>query len=53
MALLFDLAERNGTTLLLVTHDAELAASCERILHIHDGRIEADRRGGRREAALA
>jgi putative ABC transport system ATP-binding protein len=52
MALLFDLAERNGTTLLLVTHDADLAASCGRILHIQDGRIEADRRGGRREAAV-
>ena len=34
MALLFDLAERHGTTLLLVTHDADLAAACERILQL-------------------
>jgi putative ABC transport system ATP-binding protein len=53
MALLFELAEGNGTTLLLVTHDADLAASCGRVLHIQDGRIEDDRRSTRREAALA
>jgi putative ABC transport system ATP-binding protein len=52
MTLLYDLAERHGTTLLLVTHDTDLVASCDRILQIHDGRIQADRRNGRRDAAL-
>lgn len=49
--LMFDLADRHGTTLLLVTHDADLVGACERILQIQDGRILADRRAGRREAA--
>ena len=29
-----------GTTLVLVTHDAALAARCDRVLHMHSGRIE-------------
>jgi putative ABC transport system ATP-binding protein len=29
-----------GTTLVLVTHDTALAARCDRVLHIHSGRIE-------------
>ena len=36
---LFELRERTGTTLLLVTHDAGLAARCERRIHIADGRV--------------
>jgi putative ABC transport system ATP-binding protein len=36
---LFELRERIGTTLLLVTHDARLAARCERRIHIADGRV--------------
>ena len=27
------------TTLILVTHDVELAARCDRIVHLHDGKI--------------
>ena len=37
--LLFDLGARCGTTLLLVTHDDALAARCERIVRLGDGRI--------------
>jgi putative ABC transport system ATP-binding protein len=37
--LLFDLAARNGTTLLLITHDPAIAARCDRIVHLADGRI--------------
>ena len=35
---------RQGTSLLLITHDARLAERCERQLHMSDGRIVEDRR---------
>ncbi|CAA6696889.1 MULTISPECIES: ABC transporter ATP-binding protein [unclassified Lentimonas] len=37
--LLFDLNHELGTTLVLVTHDPRLAAKCDRILSLRDGRI--------------
>lgn len=37
--LLFDLNAASGTTLVLVTHDAQLAARCERRLHLEAGRV--------------
>lgn len=39
--LTFGLQRQHGTTLVLVTHDAELAARCDRIVRMADGRIEA------------
>jgi putative ABC transport system ATP-binding protein len=39
MDLLFDLNREERTTLLLVTHDRELARRCGRIIAIRDGRI--------------
>lgn len=41
--LLFDLNRRNGTTLVLVTHNLELAAKTERIISLKGGRIVSDR----------
>ena len=41
--LLFDLRARHGTTLLLITHDASLAARCSRQIRLVDGRILDDR----------
>lgn len=38
--LLFDLNKQNGTTLILVTHDEQLAQQCQRILHIEAGALE-------------
>jgi putative ABC transport system ATP-binding protein len=38
--LLFRGHRRRGTTLVLVTHDSELAARCDRVLRMHSGRIE-------------
>jgi len=38
--LLFRGHRDHGTTLVLVTHDTALAARCDRVLHIHSGRIE-------------
>ncbi len=37
--LLFELNREQGATLVLVTHDAELAARCGRRLHLADGRL--------------
>ncbi|MCL1876860.1 ABC transporter ATP-binding protein [Candidatus Saccharibacteria bacterium] len=39
--LLFDL-NKKGITLIIVTHDADLAAKCDRQIHIKDGKIEKD-----------
>lgn len=39
-AMLFDLNRELGSTLVLVTHDANLAARCDRILAIDRGRLE-------------
>ena len=44
MDLLFGLAAKSGTTLLLITHDRALARRCGRILSLEDGRITADER---------
>ncbi len=38
--LLFELRDRHGATLVLVTHAAELAARCDRVVRLHDGAIE-------------
>jgi len=37
--LLFRVQRERGTTLVLVTHDPALAARCDRVLHMHSGRI--------------
>ena len=37
--LLFGLQEKEGATLLLVTHDRSLASRCNRILEVRDGRV--------------
>jgi putative ABC transport system ATP-binding protein len=39
--LLFDLKEREGATLLLVTHDDHLASQCNRIIRVRDGFVSA------------
>ena len=42
--LLFSINRQNNTTLLIVTHDADVAAKFDRILHIQDGMIIKDER---------
>lgn len=39
--LMFELNAREGTTLILVTHDAALAARCQRVLQLQAGRLLA------------
>ena len=51
MDLLFALSEQQGATLVLVTHAPELAARCDRVVQLGDGRVVSDSRGTRREAA--
>lgn len=44
MDLLFELRDNHGTTIILVTHAPELAAKCDRVINLRDGRIDPDRR---------
>jgi len=39
--LLFDLRDRHGATLILVTHSGELAKRCDRVVRLRDGRVDA------------
>ncbi len=39
ISLLFELNREQGTTLILVTHDTELAGPCDRILELQAGRL--------------
>lgn len=40
MELIFGLRDRHGATLVLVTHAPELAARCDRVVRLADGRID-------------
>jgi len=42
MALLQELNERQGTTIIVVTHDPAVARTTKRIITLHDGRIARD-----------
>jgi putative ABC transport system ATP-binding protein len=44
LGLLRHFNRERGQTVLLVTHDAEVGASCDRIIRMRDGRIVADER---------
>jgi putative ABC transport system ATP-binding protein len=51
MDLLFMLKERTGATLLLITHDHNLAKRCNRIVSLADGRIVSS--GAKRKVAAS
>ena len=44
MHLLQRLNHQQGITIVFVTHDPEVAAYCNRVIHFRDGRIESDER---------
>lgn len=48
MDALFGLQDRHGATLVLVTHAPDLAARCDRVIRLRDGRVEGETQ---REAA--
>ena len=50
---LFRRLNAEGTTLVVVTHDERLAAEAGRVIHMLDGRIVDDVRGGGARAAGA
>lgn len=37
--LIFDLQKKSGTTLIMITHDTEIAQHCDRVLYIQDGLV--------------
>ncbi len=43
MDLLRDLNEQHGQTIVLVTHDPSIGAAAQRVIHMRDGRLAADR----------
>ncbi len=46
MDLMFARAGETGATLVMITHDAALAARCSRVIEMRDGEIATDRRTG-------
>jgi putative ABC transport system ATP-binding protein len=48
----FDEIHRGGNTIVLVTHEEDVAAHAARIVRLRDGRIEADHASGRTTAAV-
>jgi ABC-type lipoprotein export system ATPase subunit len=42
LALVHELHDETGLTILIVTHDAEVARSADRIIHVRDGRIVSE-----------
>ena len=48
--LLRDLVDRHGQTVVIVTHDPEVARRADRILRLRDGRIEAEETRDQRSA---
>jgi putative ABC transport system ATP-binding protein len=41
MDLMFELNRERGSTLVLVTHDPEIAARCARRVELHAGRVRS------------
>ena len=43
---LFDDLHRRGRTVIMVTHEQHVAAHCQRVVHLRDGRVESDSLNG-------
>jgi putative ABC transport system ATP-binding protein len=42
LALLLEIAQEHGVTLVMVTHSPEVAAVANRVIHLRDGHIAGD-----------
>ena len=42
--LLFDLNKEQGTTLIIVTHDLELAQKTQRVIRLKGGKVSSDQK---------
>ncbi|MFY0692868.1 MAG: ABC transporter ATP-binding protein [Paracoccaceae bacterium] len=51
MDLLFDLRDRYGSTLILVTHARELAQRCDRVIRLRDGAVSTEAASSATKAA--
>ncbi len=49
-SILFDLNRSRGTTLIIVTHDPELADQCDRVIRLKSGHVASDEYTGYRES---
>ena len=49
MKLLAEIAKEPGHAVLIVTHDPRLLPFADRVVHIEDGRIIGEERGGIRQ----
>lgn len=49
MDLLVELNNKQGITIVMVTHEPDMAAYAKRIIHFLDGRIESDKQNGRKK----
>src|SRR5437762_10148107 len=45
---LFDELVQAGKTIILVTHDPSVAHRCQRVIRLHDGRVQSDERNAKR-----
>jgi putative ABC transport system ATP-binding protein len=44
---LIDALHKKGQTIIMVTHEADIAAHCERVIRLTDGKVESDIRNGK------
>jgi putative ABC transport system ATP-binding protein len=51
MGILQKLNEETGQTIILITHESETAEHANRIIRVHDGKIESDKKVGNRRKA--
>ena len=47
MGILLDLQQREGTTIVMVTHEPETAAYADRVIHMLDGLVEREHHNGK------
>jgi putative ABC transport system ATP-binding protein len=51
--MLFEELHRQGNTIILVTHEADVAAHAHRIIHLRDGMVESDEKVSKRKTYSA